>query len=192
MKEFKRKGIIDEITWRFSRVAMFMIAIIFIIMMYEVFMRYIFESPTIWVNEMTLWMAGWVYLLAGVYAMQQRSHIRIFLLYDIVPVPVKKLFNVLSTLFIVLWVFATVWGSTDEAYDAFVRWEKYDSAWAPPIPAITQPLVLISMVLVGIQAVSNLIMDWNSVGEEHDSDESEEIEELKRAHDNLAHKKDKQ
>jgi len=84
MVEHERRGWLDEITWRISRVAMVMVAIIVIIMMYEVFMRYVLEKPTIWVNEMSLWMGGWVYLFAGLYAMQQRSHIRITILYDIV------------------------------------------------------------------------------------------------------------
>lgn len=108
MVEHERRGWLDEITWRISRVAMVMVAVIVIIMMYEVFMRYVLEKPTIWVNEMSLWLGGWVYLSSGLYAMQQRSHIRITILYDIVPEWLKKIFEILSTLFIVLFAAATV------------------------------------------------------------------------------------
>ena len=109
MIEHKRRGWIDAFTWRFSRIAMVLPGVIVIIMMYEVFMRYVMELPTIWVNEMSLWMAGWVYLLAGIYAMQQRSHIRITMLYDVVPRWLRRFFDVLSTLLIVIWVAATIW-----------------------------------------------------------------------------------
>jgi len=85
MVEHKQRGWVDAFTWRFSRIAMILPGLIVIIMMYEVFMRYVLELPTNWVNEMSLWMGGWVYLLAGIYAMQQRSHIRITMLYDVVP-----------------------------------------------------------------------------------------------------------
>ncbi len=178
MKEYKRTGWLDAITWRLSRVAMILVAVIVAIMMFEVFMRYVLEKPTIWVNEMSLWMGGWVYLLAGIYAMQQRSHIRIFLLYDIVPIWMKKLFNCLSAFFILLWVAATIWGGTNEAWDAFVQWEKFGTAWDPPIPATTQPLILIVMLIMAVQVVSNLIMDWNNVNasegiEEADKDQIE-------------------
>ena len=182
MVEHKQRGWVDAFTWRFSRVAMILPGLIVIIMMYEVFMRYVLELPTNWVNEMSLWMGGWVYLLAGIYAMQQRSHIRITMLYDVVPRWLRKFFDVLSTALIILWVAATIWGGFNEAWEALITWEKFDSAWAPPIPAITQPLVLLITLIVGIQAVSNLIMDWNEEGDGMEVDEMQaEIEELKRA-----------
>jgi len=73
MVEHKQRGWVDAFTWRFSRIAMVLPGLIVIIMMYEVFMRYVLELPTNWVNEMSLWMGGWVYLLAGIYAMQQHT-----------------------------------------------------------------------------------------------------------------------
>ena len=60
-------------------------AFVVAIMFYEVVMRYLFVKPTLWVNEMSLWVAGAIYMTAGLYAMQQRSHIRIFIIYDMVP-----------------------------------------------------------------------------------------------------------
>ena len=183
MVEHERRGWLDEITWRISRVAMVMVAIIVIIMMYEVFMRYVLEKPTLWVNEMSLWMGGWVYLSAGLYAMQQRSHIRITILYDIVPQWLRKVFELLSTLFIVLFTAATVWGGFNESQDALINWERFGTAWDPPIPAVTQPLILVVLVLITIQAVSNLIMDWDKLGHGIElSDEMKaEVEEMKRA-----------
>lgn len=182
MVEHQRRGWIDEITWRFSRVAMIMPGLIVIIMMYEVFMRYVLEQPTDWVNEMSLWMGGWVYLFAGIYAMQQRSHIRITMLYDVVPRWLRKFFDILSTVLLVIWVFVLIWGGFNEAWEALITWERYDSAWAPAIPAVTQPLVLLISLIIAIQAVSNLIMDWNEEGDGMEVDEMQaEIEELKRA-----------
>lgn len=183
MVEHERRGWLDEITWRISRVAMVMVALIVIIMMYEVFMRYVLEKPTIWVNEMSLWMGGWVYLSSGLYAMQQRSHIRITILYDAVPEWLRKCFELLSTLFIVLFAAATVWGGFNESQDALINWERFGTAWDPPIPAVTQPLILVVLVLITLQAISNLIMDWDKLGHGIElSDEMKaEVEEMKRA-----------
>lgn len=182
MIEHKRTGWVDAITWRFSRVAMLMPAFIVVIMTYEVFMRYVLEKPTIWVSEMSLWIGGWIYLTAGIYAMQQRSHIRITILYDIVPRWLKRVFDIISVFLIVVWAFCTVWGGFNEGLDAFLKWERFGTAWDPPIPATTQPLILVIMVVIAIQAVSNLIMDWNSDGPGIIEDEMQaEIEELKRA-----------
>lgn len=183
MVEHERTGWVDAITWRFSRVAMFIPALIVGIMFYEVIMRYIFERPTLWVNEASLWMGGMVYLFSGLYAMQQRSHIRIFILYDIVPRRLRKLFDVLSTLAIVVFCFAVIWGGFGEAYAKFMRWERFGTAWDPPIPATMKPLILITLTIVTIQAISNLIMDWDKDPESHDviDDIDINIEEVKRA-----------
>ncbi|MEM9603821.1 MAG: TRAP transporter small permease [Pseudomonadota bacterium] len=183
MIEHERRGWVDQINWRLSRITYLFPALIVTMIVYEVFMRYVLEKPTIWVNEMSLWMGGWIYLSAGVYAMQQRSHIRITLLYDIVPLWLRRVFDIVSAVLIVVWAFTTIWGGYNEAVKAFLTWERYDSAWAPPIPAISQPLILITMVFVTVQAVSNLIMDWGKEDQPGIADEEwvSEIEEIRRA-----------
>ncbi len=85
MIEHERSGPLDLLTWSFSRIAMWAPFFIVLIILYEVVMRYFFAAATLWVNEMSLWVAGGIYLSAGLYAMQQRSHIRIFIIYDMAP-----------------------------------------------------------------------------------------------------------
>lgn len=161
MVEHERTGWMDWISIAISRVAMFLVPFIVLIMFYEVVRRYIFEKPTLWVNEMSLWIGGIIYLLAGLYVMQQRGHIRMFILYDIVPRPVQKVFDIISTLLICLFAAAIVWGGYNEAVTKFFRWETFGTAWDPPIPATIKPLILITVVLIGLQSISNLIRDWH-------------------------------
>ena len=68
-----------------ARLAMIGIAVHVIVMFYEVVCPLRLRKPTLWANEMSLWIAGFVFLLAGLYAMQQRSHIRIYIIYDMMP-----------------------------------------------------------------------------------------------------------
>jgi TRAP-type C4-dicarboxylate transport system permease small subunit len=168
MVEHEKTSWFDWISIAISRVAMFIVAFIVLIMFYEVVMRYVFKSPTLWVNEMSLWAAGVVYLLAGLYVMQQRGHIRIFILYDMVPRWAQRLFDLLSTVFIVLFAAAIVYGGGKEAWDKLMRWETFGTAWDPPIPATMKPLILVTVVLIAIQAVMNLIADWGKEKEVHD------------------------
>lgn len=181
MKEVKRKGPVDNIHWGLSRIAMLLPGLIALITILDVFYRYIVGSSTIWANELSLWMGGWVYLLAGLYAMQQRSHIRITVLYDVVPKNIKRLFNVISTFGILAWTGTMVWGGFNEAWKAFITWERMPSMWEAPIPATTQPLILIVMILISIQAVSNLITDWNDTETHAELVDEEELEAIKRA-----------
>lgn len=168
MVEHPKTSWIDWISMGISRVAMYIVAFIVAIMFYEVIMRYIFQKPTLWVNEMSMWTAGMVYLVSGLYVMQQRGHIRIFILYDMMPRGVQRLFDLLSTLFICLFAAAIVWGGSKEAWEKLLRWETFGTAWDPPIPATMKPLVLITIVLIAVQAVANLISDWGKEKQVHD------------------------
>jgi TRAP-type mannitol/chloroaromatic compound transport system permease small subunit len=168
MIEHEVTGWLDRVTLTISRVSMWLPAVVVAIMFYEVVMRYVFEAPTLWVNEMSLWLAGMIYLFAGLYAMQQRSHIRIFILYDIAPRWLQRTFDVISTTFICAFAAAVVWGGYGEAYAKLMRWETFGTAFDPPIPATMKPLILVMVIVVALQAVSNLIHDWNRQPEHHD------------------------
>jgi TRAP-type mannitol/chloroaromatic compound transport system permease small subunit len=168
MLEHETTGWMDAISRAISRVAMYLTVVIVGIMCYEIIMRYFFFMPTMWVNELSLWLGGMIYLLAGLYVMQQRAHIRIFILYDMVPRNVQRLFDFISTLLICIFAGAVVWGGFYEAYQKVERWETFGTAWDPPIPATMKPLILIVVVLMALQAVSNLINDWNRPKQAHE------------------------
>jgi TRAP-type C4-dicarboxylate transport system permease small subunit len=177
MVEHERTGVIDWITWSFSRVAMWAPAFVVVIIIYEVTVRYVFSAPTLWVNEMSLWIAGGIYLTAGLYSLQQRSHIRITILYDIAPRWLRKTFDVISVACVCIFAFCVVWGGYGEAKAKLLRWETFGTAFDPPIPATIKPLILITLVLLAIQSVSNLYYDWNR--EESTAVEDDEIEALR-------------
>ena len=86
-------------------------------------MRYVFLKPTLWVNEMSLWLGGMVYLFAGLFAMQQRSHIRIFILYNKAPLWMRHSLDVISTVFICVFAAMVVYGGYGEAMAKLLRWE---------------------------------------------------------------------
>ncbi len=167
-----------------GRVTMMMVILLTSVMIYEVVLRYAFERPTLWANELSLWIAGFIFLCAGLYAMQQRSHIRIFLLYDICPRWLQRTFDCISTFLIVLFAFFLIYGGYGEALDKLHRWETFGTAFDPPIPATLKPAVLIIIALVAVQAVINLISDWNAEPVIHtaaDDIDEDELEKLRAA-----------
>ncbi len=163
MIEHERTGPLDLLTWSFSRIAMWAPFFIVLIILYVVIMRYFFAAATLWVNEMSLWIAGGIYLTAGLYSMQQRSHIRIFIIYDLAPLWLRRTFDVLSTVCVSIFAFAVVWGGFGESKAKFLRWETFGTAYDPPLPATIKPLVLTMLLFLALQATSNLIRDWPSV-----------------------------
>jgi TRAP-type C4-dicarboxylate transport system permease small subunit len=176
-------GAFDILSLVCSRVAMIGIVFIVVVMFYEVVARYIFEKPTLWANELSLWIAGFVFLLAGLYAMQQRCHIRIYVIYDLLPGWLQKTADSLSVFFVWVFAFCLVWGGYSEAYTKLMRMETFGTAWDPPIPATIKAAILLNIVLVAVQALSNLIADWNKPPESHsplDEIDQSEIENIRR------------
>jgi len=182
-------GLADVIDW----VAILLLPLIFIMgtrtvvlaMLTEVFLRYAVEKPTLWANELTLWIGGFVFMLSGVYAMQQRSHIRIFIIYDMLPRWLQHICDV--TWVALLWFFAIclVFGSYKQVFiNKFYKWQTFGTAFDPPIPATIQPTILIVICLIAIQALLNLIADWNRDPAELTDKElidKEELEALKKS-----------
>jgi TRAP-type mannitol/chloroaromatic compound transport system permease small subunit len=181
MVEHEPTGWMDRISLAIGRICMLLVAVIVLVMFYEVVVRYLFEAPTLWANELSLWLAGFVFLLSGQYAMQQRSHIRIYIIYDMMPRNAQRACDVVSTVLIIAFAAAVVYGGYGEAYEKLMRWETFGTAFDPPIPATIKPMVLIIVVLVAVQAVSNLIYDWNREKIMHQPiDDLDEIEAIKK------------
>lgn len=182
----------DHVSLFLGRVSMVMIVLLVVVMIFDVFMRYVIETPSVWANATSFWITGAIFLLAGSYAMQQRSHIRIFILYDLFPRGVQRFCDVFSVLLICLFAYALIWGSYNNTYRAMSTLQGWGEAWSfvepttvyflsffgleesdgriyidPPIPSTLKPLILIAATIVALQAVANLIADWNKEKETH-------------------------
>ncbi len=183
--EYQQYRSIDRIALFIGRITMILIISMTSIMLYEVFLRYAIEAPTLWANELTLWIAGFVFLCSGVYAMQQRCHIRIFLLYDIVPRWVQHMFDVISVVLLAVFAFFLIYGSFYQVFVIkFYKWEMFGTAFDPPIPATIQPMILIIITLLALQAAINLIADWKLKPTVHtaaDDIDQDELEAIKRS-----------
>jgi len=164
----RRFSFVDIITLYMASVLMFVVAMIVSIMFYEVVMRYLFEAPTLWVEELSRWLGGVIFLMGGLYAMQQRAHIRVVIVYDMVSRNAQRVLDVFGTVCVVIFCYAVVSGYGKTALKKFETWELYGSAWNPPIPAVMKPLICIVCAWMAVQAISNLIMDWSKPKVVHD------------------------
>ena len=183
--EFPIPSKFDTFALFIGRITMILIISMTLVMLYEVFLRYMIEKPTLWANELTLWIAGFVFMLSGIYAMQQRSHIRIFIIYELLPRWAQHLCDTIWVGLIWLFAFFLVFGSYKQVFiNKFYRWEVFGTAFDPPIPATIQPMILITICLIAIQALANLIADWNRDPAdilESDIIDEEELEAIKKS-----------
>jgi len=181
--EVEPSGPVDVFSLILARFAMIAVVLVVGVMFYEVVARYVFSKPTLWANEMSLWIAGFIFLLAGLYAMQQRSHIRIYIIYDLMPRWAQNLSDTMSTALIWAFFISLVWGGYNEVHAKILRFEAFGTAWNPPIPATVKTGILVIIGIVTVQATANLIADWNKAPEHHtpaDEVDEAEIETLRK------------
>jgi len=93
------------------------IAIGFIVS-YEVFMRYLFNSPTIWVNEVSRFLQIWATYLALTYSFHKQDFIRITVIYDRLNETGKKILDFISFIFIIIFSCFVVYYGWLIAYDS--------------------------------------------------------------------------
>jgi len=151
----------DRFSMFLSRPSMLLIGVMVLVMIYEVVSRYLFQSPTMWANELTIWIAASLFLIAGPYVHHQRAHVAVTLLHQHAPRWLRHVFDVISGALLIAFAVALVWGGLNEAATKFATWERMGTIFDPPIPATLKPLVLATVVLTAVQEVSNLICGWN-------------------------------
>jgi len=129
----------------------------------EVISRYVFDSPTSWVHETTVFMIAIIFALGGPAAMARDKHIRVRLIYDAVSPRARRwldVFNGVITL-------GCAGGMSYAAYVLFWRashsplgeWqlERSGTSWNPPFPALTKGIILVALVIMTVQTVLHII-----------------------------------
>lgn len=125
--------IIDTISeWIGKAVSVLPLAMV-LVLSYEVVSRYVFNKPTIWAQDIVIFMFGYTGLLAGAYALKHGDHINVDFLYERLS-PRKRaildIFNGLLGFFFLILVIVMDW---DPAINALANHQRTASDWAPPI-----------------------------------------------------------
>ncbi|HEU0222227.1 MAG TPA: TRAP transporter small permease [Paracoccaceae bacterium] len=128
------------------------------ILLAEVFLRYVFNSLTVWAHEPTTFLCGIGFLYGGLYCAARDSHIRAVLVYDRLSARRRRLMDVVisivscvASLFFAYAAFVMVekalWSPTGE-----FRLERSGSAWNPPTPAFVKTFLLAMLALLAVQS----------------------------------------
>lgn len=133
------------------------IVIAMVILIMEVILRYVFNAPTIWAHEMTVFICSIMFVFGGLYGIVQNSHIRVILIYEQLSTGARRIFNiVISLISAVATGFFTyaAWLMTKRAIftpDGEIRLQTSGSAWDPPTPALLKLFMLLVLILMTVQ-----------------------------------------
>jgi len=97
---------------------------------YEVFVRYLLNSPTTWAFDMSVQMYGALFMMAGAYTLSRNGHVRADVIHRLLPVKVQAGIDLtLYILFLLPGVFALIWYGYHFAADS---WSYKEVSWSSP------------------------------------------------------------
>jgi TRAP-type mannitol/chloroaromatic compound transport system permease small subunit len=133
------------------------------VVVYEVFMRYVFDAPTSWGFEMTTFLYGVHFMLALAYAHKHDGHVSIDVFEVKLPVKVRTKLRIISNLVIFVPTIGllTIW-SIKYAITSWGFWERASSSWAPAIYPY-KTLMAIGFILLFLQGIAKLIQDFGAL-----------------------------
>lgn len=153
--------VIEWIGNKLSIIFLLIVAITF----YEVFVRYLFNSPTIWVHELAMFLGGSLFVLGGAYALANDKHVRVVLLYDKVTPKTRMFLNIFHHMMGLIFSSMMVWAAYRMAKESWFKpWgdmqlETSGTAWDTHFPAYLKAIIFVTMVILTIQFMLKLIAE---------------------------------
>ncbi len=134
-----------------------------VVVVYEVFMRYVFNAPTIWGFEATTFLYGIHFMFGLAYTDVVDGHVKVDIFSSRASRRGQAILSILSNLVIFLPVFTcmTIW-SWKFALLSTAQRELNSTSWAPPIYPI-KILMALCFTFLLLQGISTLIKSINSL-----------------------------
>ena len=149
-------SIIDSTNYLTGKYVSLLVIVMFSIIMLEIFLRYIFRSPTDWVYEASGYLLCIMALLGGGYALYLKAHVNVDVLVTRLSVRWGAIFNIISSLLFFTFCITLLWKGADYAWTSIIRDEHSETFWGPPVYPIKMAFPIGALLIV-LQGLANLI-----------------------------------
>lgn len=150
--------VVDGVNYRVGRVMMYGIFVIMGILIWSSVSKTFF-LPSLWTLEMAQFAMVAYYMLGGPYSIQMGSNVRMDLLYGGWSDRRKAQVDAITVLFLIAYLGVMLWGGIDSTMYSFqYGGERSPTAWRPYLWPI-KSLMCLALVLMLLQALSELAKD---------------------------------
>lgn len=150
--------IIDRINdWVGKFVGLWLLFLMAVIL-YEITARYVFSRPTLWAHEMSTFIFGISWVLAGGFVIYKKSMVNMDVLYMRLTAKVKAILDLCTIVFSLSFIALLILQSGEKAWKSIVIQETSGSVWNPIYFPVRIALFL-GAVLVLLQLISKFIKD---------------------------------
>jgi TRAP-type mannitol/chloroaromatic compound transport system permease small subunit len=158
LKKFVRA--VDALNATIGRFTALLLIPLVAVVFYEVLMRKIFNAPTTWAFEMTIYIYGFHFMMAMGVTYLHDKHVRIDVITLQLPSKAQLVLRLITFWIIFLpFVGAMLWAGTEYAAKSWMQWEHSWSAWKPPLYPF-KTIIPVSLLLLLLQGMANSIREW--------------------------------
>lgn len=106
---------------------------ILVIMLYQVFARYILKAPAFWTSDISLYIFGAIGVMSGAYLLKNHEHIKVDLIYSMYPKRARAFVDCVIYLIVAAWCVNLMMFGFSYAVEAFQTGERSISALHAPL-----------------------------------------------------------
>lgn len=161
----KVESSINRLNEEVGRLTAYLIIPLILVVVYEVFMRYLFNAPTTWGFELTTFIYGMHFVLGFAFTHKHDGHVAIDVFEARLASRPRALLRIATNLALFLPTVGliSVW-SVIYAVDSWRDWERAATSWAPPLYPF-KTIMAIGFTLLFLQGLAKLIADCRALGE---------------------------
>ena len=156
MKRFLRA--IDKINEQTGKVISYLVLFLVGVVLYEIFVRYLFNSPTIWAHETSQMIYGAYVILLGGYVLQRWGHVNVDILYHRFTPRTRAIIDLFTWLLFFYFCGLLLVKGWEMAWDSFQVRETEPTSFAPPVYPIKMTIPL-GALLILLQGLAKFIRD---------------------------------
>ena len=156
--------LIDTISEWTGALAAWLVIPLMVVVMIDVFMRHVLNSPTVWGYDVLWMLFSAQFLLGGAFTLLRGGHIRIDIVYGGLSERAKQIYDIINTLIVILPpAVLLTWAGIAFAADAWTSGEKLSTTnWFFPAGP-SKSLIPIGFFLLALQCVAEILRNINEL-----------------------------
>ena len=148
-------GFIDALNERIGRAVSWLALLIVLVQFVIVVGRYVFGIGSIWVQELIVYMFGFLFMLAAAYTLRHDGHVRVDIFYREARPSTKALINLVGSLVFLIPVCALIfWVAWPYVVQSWSIWEGSQESSGIPARYLQKSAILAFAVLMALQGLS--------------------------------------
>ncbi len=150
---------IDRISEWEGKLFSFLIVVATIQVCFELVLRYVFNAPTAWGLEMTLYLCSTTYVMAGAYAERYNAHIKVDIFYNRWSLRTRAFFDLIVTdSLLMFFCIVLTWQSAVWFWEAVSQGLTSGTIWDPPIWPM-RLVILVGALFLSLAAFGKSMRD---------------------------------